>query len=193
MNTRLLPTLVTALLCGGLVSKPLPMQAETPQEWVALGQRVHGAFGSYIALGIRIGLDALQRLHAQRTEVKVTYQSGPKAPCPCVADGIMLATIATPGRGTLRVMAAPSSQPVFGIATITDMKTEQTLRYVIPASAQAFLDRCNQYSPIKRYWAVMKADPSSLYRVTLLRPTKSTKTAPPKSHPLAHTQVQPSR
>ncbi|QYO62444.1 hypothetical protein [Leptolyngbya sp. 7M] len=34
---------------------------ETPDQWVELGRRVHGGFGSYIALGIRIGLDAMQR------------------------------------------------------------------------------------------------------------------------------------
>jgi hypothetical protein len=191
MQPSFLSLLGTVLLCGGLYIKPLPAQAETPQEWVALGQRVHGAFGSYVALGIRIGLDALRRLHARRTEVEVTYQSGPKAPCPCVADGIMLATIATPGRGTLHVLSARADQPVFGIATITDIRTAQMLRYVIPASAQAFLDRCNQYSPLKRYWAVMKANPSSLYQVMLLRPAKSTKTSPSKSHPTAHAKAQP--
>ena len=29
--------------------------AETPEEWIALGARVHGAFGSFIPLGIKIG------------------------------------------------------------------------------------------------------------------------------------------
>jgi hypothetical protein len=40
------------------------IHAETPDEWVALGARVHGGFGGFIPLGIRIGLDALDRLHA---------------------------------------------------------------------------------------------------------------------------------
>jgi hypothetical protein len=34
--------------------------AETPEEWVALGARVHGAFGSFIPLGIKIGLNVLR-------------------------------------------------------------------------------------------------------------------------------------
>ena len=29
--------------------------AETPEEWIALGARVHGGFGSFIPLGIKIG------------------------------------------------------------------------------------------------------------------------------------------
>lgn len=34
----------------------------TADEWIALGETVHGGFGSHIALGIRIGQAALQRL-----------------------------------------------------------------------------------------------------------------------------------
>jgi hypothetical protein len=32
-----------------------PAKAETPEEWIALGARVHGAFGAFIPLGIKIG------------------------------------------------------------------------------------------------------------------------------------------
>ena len=40
--------------------------AETPDEWVSLGTRVHGGFGAFIPLGIKIGLDAVQRLNTKR-------------------------------------------------------------------------------------------------------------------------------
>jgi hypothetical protein len=40
-------------------------QAETPEEWITLGARVHGGFGAFIPVGIRIGLDALERLKAR--------------------------------------------------------------------------------------------------------------------------------
>ena len=39
-------------------------RAETPEEWVKLGARVHGGFGSFIPVEIRIGLDAMERLKA---------------------------------------------------------------------------------------------------------------------------------
>jgi hypothetical protein len=39
-------------------------RAETPEEWISLGTRVHGGFGAFIPVGIRIGIDALQRLNA---------------------------------------------------------------------------------------------------------------------------------
>jgi hypothetical protein len=73
--------------------------AETPEEWIKLGARVHGAF---LPAGIRIGLDALERLKARPRGVTVIFYSGEKSPCPCIADGVMLATQASPGQGTCR-------------------------------------------------------------------------------------------
>jgi hypothetical protein len=43
---------------------PAAVRAETPEQWITLGTRVHGGFGSFIPLGIRIGLDAVERLNA---------------------------------------------------------------------------------------------------------------------------------
>ena len=79
----------------------LPVQAESPEQWIELGARVHGAFGAFIPIGIRIGLDAKERLKAEPRGLAVTYYAGEKAPCPCIADGVMLATAASPGQGTL--------------------------------------------------------------------------------------------
>ena len=39
-------------------------RAQSPEEWIRLGERVHGGFGAFIPVGIRIGQDALQRLKA---------------------------------------------------------------------------------------------------------------------------------
>ena len=47
-------------------------KAETPEEWIALGARVHGAFGAFIPLGIKIGLDATKRLNAKPRELTVS-------------------------------------------------------------------------------------------------------------------------
>ena len=72
-------------------------RAETPEQWIELGARVHGGFGAFIPAGIRIGLDALTRLKAEPRQVTVAFTSGEKAPCPCIADGVMIATQASPG------------------------------------------------------------------------------------------------
>jgi formylmethanofuran dehydrogenase subunit E len=77
---------------------PAAANAETKEEWIARGARVHGGFGPFIPVGIRIGIDALERLKAPRHEVIVTYYDAGLPPCPCIADGIMIATQATPAQ-----------------------------------------------------------------------------------------------
>ena len=54
--------LVLVTIIAGLVTTA---RAETPEEWVALGTRVHGFFGGFIPAGIRVGLDAKERLKAE--------------------------------------------------------------------------------------------------------------------------------
>ena len=55
--------------------------AETPQEWIALGARVHGGFGSFIPFGIKIGLDAVGRLNAKPRELSVLYYDSAEVCC----------------------------------------------------------------------------------------------------------------
>src|SRR6478735_5256923 len=60
----------TAIIWGLLVSAGITSaHTETPEEWITLGTRVHGGFGAFIPLGIRIGLDAVQRLNAKPREL----------------------------------------------------------------------------------------------------------------------------
>jgi formylmethanofuran dehydrogenase subunit E len=139
---------------------------ETPDQWVELGRRVHGGFGSYIALGIRIGLDAMQRLNADPRTLNVTYYSGAIAPCPCVANGIMIATTSTPGQNLLRVTTTASPEGTFGVVEIRDRKTGKMLRYTIPATTRTQLDAWNQNTTGRqRYDAVMNASEESLFSV----------------------------
>ena len=95
--------LVAFAVLAGLA--PAPGRAQSADDWIKLGERVHGGFGAFIPVGIRIGRDALQRLKAQPREVAVTYYDSDKAPCACVADGIMIATTASPGQRTLTIAA----------------------------------------------------------------------------------------
>ncbi|OUL21001.1 hypothetical protein BV378_27445 [Nostoc sp. RF31YmG] len=92
----------------------VPVKAQTPDEWVTLGKRIHGGFGSYIALGIRIGLDAMKHLNTKPRKLDVTYFDGANAPYPCVVDGIMIATVATPGQISLQVIPSKSDVSNFG-------------------------------------------------------------------------------
>jgi hypothetical protein len=79
MNLHLRIGLLSLLLVGcGIVS----LRAETPEEWVKLGARVHGGFGAFIPVGIRIGEDAMKRLHAQPRELSGSITAAKAYPAP---------------------------------------------------------------------------------------------------------------
>jgi hypothetical protein len=140
--------------------------AQSPEEWIKLGETVHGGFGTLIPLGIRIGLDARERLKAAPRELEVTYYDGSGTPCACVVDGILIATSASPGQGTLRVAAEKAPAGFMGEALIRHRKTGEMLRYRIPASAYGeVLSWNNGRSPRERYDIVMQAPATMLFTV----------------------------
>jgi formylmethanofuran dehydrogenase subunit E len=133
-------------------------RAETPEEWVQLGTRIHGFFGGFIPAGIRIGLDAKERLHAQPRELSILYYQGEKAPCPCVVDGVMLATNASPGQGTLQVAAEKAPPGLMAVIVVRNRKTGEGLRYAI---ADEWLPRMlawNKEEPAQRFKDAMAAE-----------------------------------
>jgi hypothetical protein len=121
-------------------------RAETPEQWIE------------IPAGIRIGLDALERLKAERRGVTVTFYSGEKAPCPCIADGVMLATQASPGQGTLQVAAEKAPPGLLAVVVIRDRKTGAGLRYSVADTWVAkIVDWNRTLDPAGRYQAAMSA------------------------------------
>jgi formylmethanofuran dehydrogenase subunit E len=136
-----------------------PARAETPDEWIRLGARVHGGFGAFIPAGIRIGLDALERLKAEPRGVNVTFYSGERAPCPCIADGVMLATQASPGQGTLQVAAEKAPAGLLAVVIVRDRKSGQGVRYSIKDAWMAKIADWNKsLDPMGRYQAAMSAE-----------------------------------
>jgi FmdE protein associated with molybdenum formylmethanofuran dehydrogenase len=103
--TRIAIVLCLAVVLGGAATA----RAETPDEWIKLLTRVHGGFGSFLPVGIRIGEDAMQRLGAKPRELSVVFYRGEGTPCPCAADGVSLAVYASAGQGTLQI--APEKSP----------------------------------------------------------------------------------
>jgi formylmethanofuran dehydrogenase subunit E len=97
---------------------PTSHYAETPDEWVKLLGRVHGGFGSFLPVGIRIGEDAMKRLDAKPRELTVLFYQGEGTPCPCSADGVMLAVYASPGQGTLQIASEKSPPGTFAMVVI---------------------------------------------------------------------------
>jgi len=148
-------TIFAALM---LLALAAPARAETKEEWIALGARVHGAFGSFIPVGIRIGEDAKRRFNAQMRELTVDYIWGEVAPCPCIADGIALAVGASAGQNTLGIMPQ-KEKGVIMRAIIRNRKTGQGLEYTITEEwLPKILDWNRQFDPAGRYDAAMKAE-----------------------------------
>jgi formylmethanofuran dehydrogenase subunit E len=134
-------------------------RAESPEEWITLGTRVHGSFGAFIPVGIRVGLDALERLKAGPREVTVLYVDSDKAPCACVADGITLATVASPGQRTLQITSEKAPPGALAVVTVRHRRTGEAVQYTIADSWLPKLGEWNKtLDPRGRYDEVMKAE-----------------------------------
>lgn len=147
----------TAICLLALLLVGTTARAETPEEWVKLLTRVHGGFGSFLPVGIRIGDDAMKRLGAKPRELSVLFYQGEGTPCPCAADGIMLAVYASPGQGTLKIATKNAPSGTFAVAVIRPRKSGDGLKYTVPISFMPKLDEINHtiQDPLKRYEAVM--------------------------------------
>lgn len=170
-RTKVITTLAAAALAlaAAIVSPPAGAQApaRTPAEWISLGETVHGGFGSHIALGIRIGEDALKRLGAQPREVDVLVTEGKDAPCACVTDGVLIATSASPGQRTLTLAPKSTDASFMAMVEVRHRKTGAAVTYRVPASAIAPLAQMNpKKSPRERYDLVMGAPAAQLYSVS---------------------------
>ena len=145
---------------------PAPGERLSAAQWIDLGRRVHGGFGSFLVVGIRIGEDAAKRLGAGPRDLAVLYYDGPQTPCPCVADGLMLATGATPGQGSLRIAPTKTGRDAFGVAVISNKKTGETWRYTIPQTLAPALDKWNrELDETGRFNAIMNAPQAQIFSV----------------------------
>ncbi|MFL9824460.1 formylmethanofuran dehydrogenase subunit E family protein [Rhodoplanes sp. SY1] len=166
---------------GPLAAHDGPIETTPPDErdlWISLGARVHGGFGSLIAAGIRIGDDARQKLGAAPRELDVTYHTSPGAPCPCIVDGVMIATRASPGQASLRVADTPAGDGLFGRVVIRHKPSGRTLDYAVPATIWPRLRDINKEpTGIARWDAVMAIPAADMMTVRELPP------APPAPPP----------
>jgi len=71
MRLRAIGAVTIVMVAVSIVA--IPTRAETPEEWVQLGTRVHSFFGGFIPAGIRIGLDAQERLKAEPRGLSILY------------------------------------------------------------------------------------------------------------------------
>jgi hypothetical protein len=134
-------------------------RAETPDEWIAVGTRVHGAFGAFIPLGIKIGLDAVKRLNAKPRELTALYYDSDSSPCACFADGIAIATYASVGQRALIVSPEKAPSGDAAVVVIRPRQGGPGLKHIIPTAALVKLCAMNKdFDPRGRYDAVMATD-----------------------------------
>jgi formylmethanofuran dehydrogenase subunit E len=158
MKSMLVAAVALLLVACGARAHDGPIVETPPDErdlWISLGARIHGGFGSLIALGIRIGENARQELKAAPRELDVTYYSGAQAPCPCVADGVMIATYASPGQRSLRVSDTPAADGQFGRVVIVHKPSKRTLEYVIPQASAPSILAANRGNQIERWTTIV--------------------------------------
>jgi formylmethanofuran dehydrogenase subunit E len=147
-----------SLVAAGAAASLIGM-SRTASAQLKLGARIHGGFGPFIPVGIRIGLDALTRLKAEPRTVTVTYFSGEKAPCPCIADGVMIATQASPGQGTLRVASEKAPAGLLAVIEVRERKGNAGVTYTIKDEwLPKLLDWIKTQDPMGRYQAAMAAE-----------------------------------
>ncbi len=90
---------------------------------ITLGARIHGAFGPFIPVGIRIGLHAVEKLKADPRGLIVIYYNGTKPHCPCVADGIMIFC-----SSPVRAKAHSESRPIRRLTVQWPLPSSRTAR-----------------------------------------------------------------
>lgn len=135
----------------------------TPEQWIDHGRRVHGGFGVLIGVGIRIGQDALDQLKAKPRQVDVTYFDSPVAPCPCIADGLIVALSASPGQRSFRIAEQPAGQAWYGEVLIRHKQSGEEIRYCIRPEGMKALDAAQRQTDTRvRYDAVMALPLSDL-------------------------------
>lgn len=88
----------------------------------------------------------------------MTYYNGTKPPCPCVADGIMIATQASPGQGTLQVSPESAPDGMMAVIVIKNRKTGEGLRYKISDEWLPKILAWIKSDPSGRYDAAMSAE-----------------------------------
>jgi formylmethanofuran dehydrogenase subunit E len=99
-----------------------------------------------------------KKLHADPRGLTVTYYNGTKAPCACVVDGIMIATQASPGQGTLQISPDKAPEGMMAVIVIKNRKIGEGLRYSVSDEWLPKILDWIKSDPSARYDAAMKAE-----------------------------------
>ena len=121
---------------------PGPSEATDPavDPQLARVREIHGGAGPWAVVGYRIGARALRELGLPRQSfgLLVVHRAPAEVQYSCVADGLMAATGASPGKLNLRLEAVPVEQ--LG-TTVEDRQSGRRLRFTLrPEFARSIRD-----------------------------------------------------
>ncbi len=72
---------------------------------VSMGTELHGHYGAFMVVGIRMGLLALEKLESKgQFDLRAVSEAGNRTPLSCLNDGIQIATGCTLGKGNITVL-----------------------------------------------------------------------------------------
>ena len=120
---------------------------------------MHGGFGTFIPIGIRIGLDAKERIKAEPLGLVVTYYTGDKGALSLHRRwGDAGNQREVPVQGTLLISPEKAPPGMLAIIVVRNRKTGEGLRYTI---ADDWLPKVIEWNktldPAERFDAAMKA------------------------------------
>jgi hypothetical protein len=88
----------------------------------------------------------------------ISRNTGEKAPCPCIADGVMIATQASLGQGTLHVAAEKAPAGSYAVIVIRDRQSGNAIKYTVSDEwAPKIMEWNRTLDPAGRYEAAMAA------------------------------------
>ena len=106
----------------------------------------------------------MQKLDAKPRELIVTYYDSDASPCACIADGIMLATTASPGQRSLIVASQKAPADLLAEVVVRNKRTGASVRYRVASRWMPEIGKWNRtLNERGRYDAVMQTD--GLYEV----------------------------
>lgn len=93
-----------------------------------IAKEFHGHAGPFLALGLRIGIYAMEYLHARKYfGIKVVVKAPPNPPASCIIDGLQISTGATYGKRNIELLPAQHLEIEF-----LNTDTGSALKILIP-------------------------------------------------------------
>jgi formylmethanofuran dehydrogenase subunit E len=124
----------------------------------------HGHLGPWLALGLKMGVEALEKLGVERYwKMRVVAECELEPPVTCLIDGLQLATGATMGK---RNIEARAGDPVR--VSVTSEKTGKCVEFtLLPQAPQMFDDWYNEVGEDETAHRVFEAESAALYETAL--------------------------